>query len=365
VTGKLESKIASDTQSDVTTCLREYLSDVHPVIPDIISGCGGSSNFTEEGTLNVYSQAQQQVIALPALVASAYQLPLECVALLGVTALLDLEVAVDQHLALPRFSPLICHLGEKRLREWLIHHPDSAVDTSPFDLNQIQINPKLSANQIARVKAVILKFAKVFEGHENSLPKPFATEPIILKMKPNAKPQSIPQPRWTVAQKEIVARWAEEGLRNGSLEPSTSAWSSRVHLVLKHPANQTAELADLKDCKLRPCGDYHLVNTQIQKIAPNLPTGLHQLEQASGHKICFEADSVACYNSFRLAEGISREALVVWAPIGLLQPTVLPFGQKNSGTEAQGPYLLAAKNLRQVLNYVDDWLGYSDDFGEL
>jgi hypothetical protein len=90
-------------------------------------------------------------------------------------------------------------------------------------LNQIQINPKLSSAQIARVKAVIQKFARVFEGHENFLPKPFATEPIILKMKPDAKPQFIPQPRWNVAQKEIVTRWAEEGLRNGSLEPSTSS----------------------------------------------------------------------------------------------------------------------------------------------
>jgi hypothetical protein len=138
-----------------------------------------------------------------------------------------------------------------------------------------------------------------------------------------------------------------------------------VHLVLKPPANTTAELADLKDCKLRPCGDYRLVNTQIVKIAPNLPTGLHQLEQASGYKIYFEADSVACYHSFRLAAGISREALAVWTPIGLMQPTVLPFGQKNSGTEAQGPYLLAAKKLQQVSNYVDDWLGYANEFEEL
>jgi hypothetical protein len=142
-------------------------------------------------------------------------------------------------------------------------------------------------------------------------------------LKHDARPQSIPQPRWTVAQKTIVTRWANEGLENGSLEPSTSAWSSRVHLVLKPPANQTAELADLKDCKLRPCGDYRLVNTQIDKIAPNLPTGLHQLEQAAGYRMYFEADSVACYNSFRLAPGISREALAVWTPIGLLQPTVL------------------------------------------
>ena len=364
-TGPVESNIALDTQSDVTTCLREYLSDVRPIRPDTVSGCGGSTNFTEEGRLQIYSDAQLQMVSVPALVASAHQLPTGCSALLGVPALMDIDIAVDQHLKLPQFSPLICHLGEKRLREWLIHHPNAKPDTSPFDLSQIKINPKLSVDQIAKVKAVIRKFAKVFEGHENSLPKPFATEPIILKLKADAKPQSIPQPRWTVAQKEIVTRWAEEGLRNGSLEPSTSAWSSRVHLVLKPPANQTAELADLKDCKLRPCGDYRLVNTQIEKIAPNLPTGLHQLEQAAGHKMYFEADSVACYNSFRLAAGVSREALAVWTPIGLMQPTVLPFGQKNSGTEAQGPYLLAAKKLRQVSNYVDDWLGYSDDFTEL
>jgi hypothetical protein len=57
--------------------------------------------------------------------------------------------------------------------------------------------------------------------------------------------------------------------------------------------------------------------------------------------------------------------LAVWTPIGLMQPTVLPFGQKNSGTEAQGPYLLAAKRLKQVSNYVDDWLGYTHEFEEL
>jgi hypothetical protein len=137
-------------------------------------------------------------------------------------------VAIDRHLRLPQFSPLICHLGEKKLREWLVHHPDSSEDTAPFDIEAILICPDLTPDQRRRVKAVILKYAKGFEGHENSLPKPFVAESITLKFKENAQPQSIPQPRWTVAQKEIVKRWAEEGLRNGSLEPSISAWSSRV-----------------------------------------------------------------------------------------------------------------------------------------
>ena len=42
-------------------------------------------------------------------------------------------------------------------------------------------------------------------------------------------------------------------------------------------------------------------------------------------------------------------------------PTVLPFGQKNSGTEAQGPYRQAVASLRNISNYADDWLGYNDD----
>ena len=167
--GTQEVKVALDTMSDVTTCLREFLSDVHPILPDSVSGCGGLANFSEEGSLHIYSPSQRQTISMPALVATEYQLPLDCIALLGVSALLNLEVAVDQHLNLPQFSPLICHLGEKRLREWLVHHPAESVDTSPFDLDQIQINPKLSEGQIARVKAVIRKFARVFEGHENSL----------------------------------------------------------------------------------------------------------------------------------------------------------------------------------------------------
>jgi hypothetical protein len=183
VHGKSQQKVALDTQSDVTTCLREYLSDVHPVLPDTVSGIAGEVVFSEEGTLNVFSAAQRRRVALPTLVAPRHQIPFGCIALLGVPALQQLEVAVEQHLKLPHFSPLICHLGEKKLREWLEHHPDKAVDTSPFDLSQIQINPALKPEEISRVKEVIRKYARVFEGHENSLPKPFATdESIILKM---------------------------------------------------------------------------------------------------------------------------------------------------------------------------------------
>jgi hypothetical protein len=146
--GPVKAKVALDTQSDVTTCLRQYLMDVHQIQPDEVSGVEGSASFTEEGTLYIFSEPKGQRVAIPALVAPPHQLPAECVALLGVPALLQLEVALDQHLRLPRFFPLICHLGEKKLREWLVHHPDSSIDTAPFDLKAIQINPELVARMV-------------------------------------------------------------------------------------------------------------------------------------------------------------------------------------------------------------------------
>jgi hypothetical protein len=47
---RIQAKIAIDTQSDVTTALREYLTDVREIVPDPdqLSGVGGESSFNEE-----------------------------------------------------------------------------------------------------------------------------------------------------------------------------------------------------------------------------------------------------------------------------------------------------------------------------
>jgi hypothetical protein len=59
-------------------------------------------------------------------------------------------------------------------------------------LASIQINPALTNLQIRRVLALIRKCATVFEGHHNSLPKPFAAAPITLKFKENSRRMQRP-----------------------------------------------------------------------------------------------------------------------------------------------------------------------------
>ncbi len=100
---------------------------------------------------------------------------------------------------------------------------------------------------------------------------------------------------------------------------------------------------------------------------PNLPNGLEEVEKVAGHEFYWETDAVACYSQFVLAPGRSREALAIWSLLGLVQPTTLPFSQRYSGTEAQGPYRAAAGELNKGRhgNYVDDWVGYANTTDQL
>jgi hypothetical protein len=304
----------------VTLASRSLLINVHPTHTNV-RGVGAATKFEEEGLLRI--MVDGECVQMPALAASKEQLPTACLALLGMPAIGALNISLDAQ-RVEQDQPLICYLGEKKLREWWDHNSDKSVDTKPFDRSKIKICPDLPAAVIQRVKQIIDEHHDVFEGIENTLPKPFNAKPVELNFKIGFRPRSIAEPRWTTAMGNVIRKWALQGLENGSLEHSKSEWSSRPHVVLKAPANATADSAPVQDCKLRVVGDYREVNQEIAKLVPNLPTGIHEMEKACGYKYYFESDSVACYNSFVLAPGLSREALAVWTPLGLVQPTVLP-----------------------------------------
>ncbi len=353
-----------DSGADINLASRSLLHDVHSIVDGDVTNCGDETVFLEEGMLHV--SAGRGLVSVPALVASAKQLPAECGILLGVPGLDLLGVRLDAHRGAQRL-PLECHVGERTLRTWLEANSDKTVTSVPSSLTEVDINPALPPEVQERIRRMLHQYEHVFAGELDTLPKPFAAENVTLKFVDNPVPTSVPEPRWTLAQKQILTQWAEEGLKNGSLELSTSRWSSRSHIVMKTPAHTHKDVIDIGKCKLRVCGDYRLVNQQIVKIVPNLPTSLEEVEKAAGHAWYWETDAQACYSQFVLSPGPSREALAVWSPIGLVQPTTLPFGQKNSGTEAQSPYRAAANELNKGRhgNYVDDWIGYSNSLDQL
>ncbi len=332
--GVVQYRCCLDSGSDVNLATRHLLHNVRRIKAESLCHSGEETEFTEEGTLRLLVSGT--IREVPALVATLAQMPSECEVLLGVPGVDDLGVRLDEHRA-KKVRRLECFVGERTLRTWLEANEAKEVARVSFDINEVALSPNLPKDILSEVRALLVEFQDVFAGELSSLPKPFAADPVELKFVESPEPQSVPEPRWTFAQKQILTSWAEEGLKNGSLELSTSRWASRPHIVMKTPAHEHKDLIDVGKCKLRVCGDYRKVNTQIVKIIPNLPNGIEEVEKAAGHAYYWETDAVACYSQFVLAPGQSREALAVWSPIGLVQPTTLPFGQRNSGTEAQGP----------------------------
>ncbi len=99
-----------DTGSDVNLASRYLLHDVRPVSMENVRTGGSDTQFTEEGVLRILVQGE--IRSIPALVATKAQRPRECDVLLGVPAVGDLGVQLDQHLE-KQFKPLKCHVGEK------------------------------------------------------------------------------------------------------------------------------------------------------------------------------------------------------------------------------------------------------------
>jgi hypothetical protein len=221
-----------DSGSDVNLANRFILHDVHQIAWEDVSNCGDSTEFTEEGTLWVFTSGS--VRRIPALVATGAQLPFGCDVLLGIPGVDDLGVKLDSHRGkVPEV--LECHVGEKTLRVWLEANGTHEVAKVSFDIDEVDVCPSLPESmkaRVARVRELIARHADVFVGLQNSLPKPFAADPVELKFVANSEPQSIPEPRWTFAQRQILTSWAEEGLKNGSLELSKSRWASRPHIAL-------------------------------------------------------------------------------------------------------------------------------------
>ncbi len=153
--------------------------------------------------------------------------------------------------ALSNISLLNAWVGEKTLRTWWKANEGNAAPPVSHDMTQVDICPDLPAGVQAKVRALLRKHESVFEGRQITMPKPFSAEPVELKSVDDPKPQSVPEPRWTHAQKQVLTQWANAGLKDGSLELSTSRWASRPHIVMKTPAHEHKDLVDIGKCKIR------------------------------------------------------------------------------------------------------------------
>ena len=232
-----------DTLSDVNLARRDLMHGIHGIDNEAVRGTGGTSVFREQGYLRVSLQGSP--VEIPVWAADSSRLPRGCDAIFGMPAISDLGVDLSAQnefpdaplqcflQEVPDTADLQCFLGERALREWLDANEGASVDTKPFDLSAIEINPELPPKIIDRVKEIIRQYSSVFGSSSGNLPKPFDTEPVELNFRGDFQPQTIPEPRWTHAQAKILTKHAEDGLANGSLEFSKSPGLRDLILFLR------------------------------------------------------------------------------------------------------------------------------------
>ena len=231
-------EVSVDSGSDVNYALRELLTDVHPIQEEPVDGIGGSVVAKEEGTLRVVASTGEER-CIPALVADSDILPRNCKALIGEAGIEDLNVDTTAQREKQR-QPLQCNLSEKRLRAWWEANAGQSIETKPFDVNAVDVNPELPVDFQQQIRNIILKYVTVFEGSKGSLPKPFRTDPVELNFIPGCSPSAVPEPKWSFGFGKVVEQWAIDGIKNGLLEPSQSEWASRPHIVLKPPSGRAS-----------------------------------------------------------------------------------------------------------------------------
>ncbi len=209
------------------------------------------------------------LLTIPALVAHhKSHLPFNCLLLLGVPQINDLDIKLDTHrktrrLPLESYDPLLdfdadtrlqCRLSEKELLAWAEHHLDTPVGHTHYSYLDVVYPDAMATEEVAQLRAASETYQQVYQATKCALPA-LANHP----------PVSVPCPKWGPGGIAVLTRWALEMLLERELYVrSKSPSASRPHIVRKNPPNAPKDV-DIRQCGLRACGDYRMANDQLHR----------------------------------------------------------------------------------------------------
>jgi hypothetical protein len=197
-----------------------------------------------------------------------------------------------------------CIIGRDWLKELMLW-PPTFITNNMYTLSK-------SVNNVSEARAEIKeRFAEVFSpGWGN-----FKGETISLKLKPEAKPKSLPVRRVPFALQDKVKAEITRLLQNGRIEPvETSQWGTPVVPILKG------------DGSVRLCGDYKLtVNPHLEVDHFPLPHIEDIFNSLNNGEYFCELDLKEAYHQAPLDEG-SKDCTVIVTESGTFRYNYLPYG---------------------------------------
>ena len=196
------------------------------------------------------------------------------------------------------------------------------------------------------LEAILMKHADVFSQDENDLGR---TNIIMHHIDTgDARPVRQPLRRYPPAHVEAISEHVDNMLKQGTIEPASSPWASKVVLVKK------------KDGSLRCCIDYRQLNTVTRKDVYPLPR-IDDCLDAMGSATLFSTfDLRSSYHQVEVAPQ-DRDKTTFICPRGMYRYRTMPFGLCNAGATFQRlmDVVMSGLHLDVCLVYLDDIIIFS------
>lgn len=159
----------------------------------------------------------------------------------------------------------------------------------------------------------------------------------------HAKSRRLAPDRYKSAKAEF-----ESLLNQGIIRPSSSNWSSALHIVPK------------KTGEIRPCGDYRALNSRTLEDRYPVPNIQEFTSQLSGSTVFSRIDLVKAFHQIPVhPDDIPKTAIIT--PFGLFEYVRMPFGLRNAAQTFQRFIDEVLRGLPFCFAYIDDLLIASPD----
>ena len=205
---------------------------------------------------------------------------------------------------------------------------------------------RLSAIHHDHKFADLLKsFPTLTQPYSSSLPaKHHVTHHIETTGPPvHAKARRLAPERYKKAKAEF-----ESLLSQGIIRPSSSNWSSALHIINK------------KTGDIRPCGDYRALNSRTKEDRYPVPNIQEFSSQLSGSAVFSRIDLVKAFHQIPVhPDDIPKTAIIT--PFGLFEYVRMPFGLRNAAQTFQRFIDEVLRGLPFCFAYIDDLLIASPD----